>query len=68
MFILKVCFLGTFGDPNNPQKLPPSVLTVMKTVKMKTIIVRLQPGLINKQGILPMNKTSIIMVLKKEMV
>jgi len=33
-----VCFLGTFGEPNTPHNLPPSVLTVMKTVKMKIII------------------------------
>jgi len=37
MFILKVCFLGTLGELNNPHNLPPSVLTVMKTVKISSL-------------------------------
>jgi len=48
MFILKVCFLGTLGEPSNPHNLPHSLLTVMKTVKKEDhYIVRLQPGFMN---------------------
>ena len=49
-------------EPNNPQHLTPSVLTVMKTVKLSSLYCQ------DKQGILRMNKTSIIMVLRREMV
>jgi len=44
------------------------ILTEMKTVKIKIIIVRLYPGLTNKRGILRMNKTNIIMSLARVMV
>jgi len=68
MFILKVCCLGTLGESNSLHQLARTILTEMKTVKIKIIIVRLQPGLINKQGILRMNKTNIIMSLTRVMV
>ena len=41
MFILKVCCLGTLGEPNILRQLAHTILTEMKTVKIKIIIVRL---------------------------
>ena len=37
MFMLNVCFLGTLREPNDPHHLPPSVLTVMKTLKIGSL-------------------------------
>ena len=68
MFRLKVCCLGTLGEPNILRQLAHTIMTEMKTVKIKVIIVRLLPGLINKPGILRMNKTNIIMSLARVMV
>jgi len=41
MFILKVCCLSTLGEPNSLRQLTHTILTEMKTVKIKIIIVRL---------------------------
>jgi len=60
MFRLNVCCLGTLGELNILRHLAHTILTEIKTVKIKIIIVRLYPGLINKSGILRMNKTNII--------
>ena len=68
MFRLNVCCLGTLGELNILRQLAHTILPEMKTVKIKIIIVRLYPGLINKQGILRMNKTNIIMSLTRVMV
>ena len=56
------------GEPKSLHQLAHTILTEMKTVKIKIIIVRLYPGLINKQGIVRMNKTNIIMSLTRVMV
>jgi len=68
MFSLNVCCPGTLGELNSLRQLAHTLLTEMKTVKIKSIIVRLYPGLINKRGILRMNKTNIIMSLTRVMV
>ena len=41
MFRLNVCCLGTLGEPNILRQLAHTILTEMKTVKIKIIIVRL---------------------------
>jgi len=41
MFILKVCCLGTLGELNISRQLAHTILTEMKTVNIKIIIVRL---------------------------
>jgi len=33
MFVLKVCCLGTLGEPNSLRQLARTILTEMKTVK-----------------------------------
>ena len=60
--------LGTLGELNILRQLAHTILTEMKTVKIKIIIVRLYPGLINKPDILRINKTNIIMSLTRVMV